>query len=120
MPRNCLLFLKVNLQLFGKKLIFVNKKISGISIEEQFLLVQEDIEEVIQYFVVGGVACRSRVSSEPVCPKRELRIKRGCGGLEPSACCVDNVSILVHLNSQKLHWVVHDGHRIGRREQLDC
>merc|ERR1712018_616367 len=36
-------------------MIFVNKRISGISIEEQFLLVQEDIEEVIQYFVVGGV-----------------------------------------------------------------
>ena len=36
-------------------LIFVNKRISGLSIEEQVLLVQEDIEEVIHYFVDGGV-----------------------------------------------------------------
>jgi len=36
-------------------LIFVNKLICGISIEEQVLLVKDDIAEVIQYFVDGSI-----------------------------------------------------------------
>merc|ERR1719367_2272515 len=36
-------------------LIFVNKLICGMSIEEQVLLVKDDIEQVIQYFVNGNI-----------------------------------------------------------------
>merc|ERR1712080_592747 len=36
-------------------LIFVNKLICGMSIEEQVLLVKGDIEQVIQYFVNGSI-----------------------------------------------------------------
>ena len=36
-------------------LIFVNKLICGMSIEEQVLLVKDDIEQVIQYFVNGSI-----------------------------------------------------------------
>merc|ERR1712223_1984563 len=36
-------------------LIFVNKLICGMSIEEQVLLVKDDIAQVIQYFVKGSI-----------------------------------------------------------------
>jgi len=36
-------------------LIFVNKLICGMSIEEQVLLVKDDIAQVIQYFVNGSI-----------------------------------------------------------------
>ena len=37
-------------------LIFVNTSVSGISIKEQSILVKEDIEQVIRYFVEGHIA----------------------------------------------------------------